>query len=171
MSIEKNKAENILLKKIPEQSICDELNDFFSHLELIFSPIDKIDTITNSLSKWPLELNVVSNPTANRLILVGDSAHSIHPLAGQGFNLSIEDCISSINAIKNSLKFGNDLGDLNILKDYKKDRLPKTLAMTSMTDFLFYGFTSDSDFLQSVLSTGMKAVSYTHLTLPTTPYV
>ena len=158
LSIEKNKAESILLKKIPEQSICDELNGFFSHLELTFSPIDKIDTITNSLSKWPLELNVVSNPTANRLILVGDSAHSIHPLAGQGFNLSIEDCISSINAIKNSLKFGNDLGDLNILKDYRKDRLPKTLAMTSLTDFLFYGFTSDSDFLQSVLSTGMKVV-------------
>jgi 2-polyprenyl-6-methoxyphenol hydroxylase-like FAD-dependent oxidoreductase len=101
----------------------------------------------------------VSNPTANRLILVGDSAHSIHPLAGQGFNLSIEDCISSINAIKNSLKFGNDLGDLNILKNYKKDRLPKTLAMTSITDFLFYGFTSDSVFLQSVLSKGMKVVN------------
>ena len=92
------------------------------------------------------------------LLILGEGLHSVHPLAGQGFNLSIDDCISSINAIKNSLKFGNDLGDLNILKDYKKDRLPKTLAMTSMTDFLFYGFTSDSDFLQSVLSTGMKVV-------------
>ena len=163
LSVDKKKGESILLKKVPEKIICDELNDFFSHLELTFSPINEIIDNTNNLSKWPLDLNFVTNPTANRLILLGDAAHSIHPLAGQGFNLSIEDCISSINAIKNSLKFGNDLGDFKILNDYKINRLPKTLAMTSITDLLFYGFTSDSAFLQSMLSKGMKAVDKSEL--------
>ena len=64
-----------------------------------------------------------------------------------------------INAIKNSLKFGNDLGDVNILEDYKKERLPHTLAMTAVTDFLFYGFTSDSNYLQSILSEGMEKMN------------
>ena len=119
-------------------------------------PIDEIGFKTNNLSKWPLDLNLVTNPTATRLILIGDSAHSIHPLAGQGLNLTIEDCVTVINAIKNSLKFGNDLGDINILEDYKKERLPNTLAMTAVTDFLFYGFTSNSNYLQSILSEGME---------------
>ncbi len=158
LSVESKMADKILLKKIPEEMICSELNDFFSHLELTFSPIIEIDENSKKLSRWSLDLNFVPNPTANRLILIGDSAHSIHPLAGQGFNLSIEDCISSINAIKKSLKFGNDLGDWNILENYTKDRLPNTLAMSTITDFLFYSFSSDSDFLQSMMSKGMKAI-------------
>ena len=127
-------------------------------MQLIFKPLDQIENTINKLSEWPLDLNLVINPTANRIILVGDAAHSIHPLAGQGLNLTIEDCVTVLNAIKNSLKFGNDLGDINILENYKKERLPHTLAMTAATDFLFYGFTSDSNYLKSILSEGMEKI-------------
>jgi hypothetical protein len=41
---------------------------------------------------------------------------------------------------------------------YKKERLPHTLAMTAATDFLFYGFTSDSNYLKSILSEGMEKI-------------
>ena len=156
LSVEKNKAKQILSLDNPELFICNELNDFFEDLQLTFKPLDQIENTINKLSKWSLDLNLVINPTANRIILVGDAAHSIHPLAGQGLNLTIEDCVTVINAIKNSLKFGNDLGDTNILEHYKKKRLPNTLAMTAVTDFLFYGFTSDSNYLQSILSEGME---------------
>jgi 2-polyprenyl-6-methoxyphenol hydroxylase-like FAD-dependent oxidoreductase len=105
----------------PELFICNELNDFFEDLQLTFKPLDQIENTINKLSKWSLDLNLVINPTSNRIILVGDAAHSIHPLAGQGLNLTIQDCVTVINAIKNSLKFGNDLGDINILEDYKND--------------------------------------------------
>jgi len=156
LSVEKNKAKQILSLDNPELFICNELNDFFEDLQLTFKPLDQIENTINKLSKWSLDLNLVINPTANRIILVGDAAHSIHPLAGQGLNLTIEDCVTVKNAIKNSLKFGNDLGDINILEDYKKERLPNTIAMTAVTDFLFYGFTSDSNYLQSILSEGME---------------
>jgi len=158
LSVEKNKAQQILSLDNPELFICNELNDFFEHLQLIFKPLDQIENTINKLSEWPLDLNLVINPTANRIILVGDAAHSIHPLAGQGLNLTIEDCVTVLNAIKNSLKFGNDLGDINILENYKKERLPHTLAMTAATDFLFYGFTSDSNYLKSILSEGMEKI-------------
>jgi len=158
LSVEKNKAQQILSSDNPEMFICNELNDFFEHLQLTFKPLDQIENTINKLSEWSLDLNLVINPTANRIILVGDAAHSIHPLAGQGLNLTIEDCLTVINSIKNSLKLGNDLGDINILENYKKDRLPHTLAMTVATDFLFYAFTSDSNYLKSILSEGMEKI-------------
>ncbi|MDA0764237.1 MAG: FAD-dependent monooxygenase [Proteobacteria bacterium] len=159
LSVNKNKAQKILASPNPENFICHELNNFFIDLNLTFSPLEQVENNNYKLSQWPLNLNLILNPTSNRIILLGDAAHSIHPLAGQGLNLSIEDCVSSINAIKNNIKFGSDLGDLNVMEYYKKERLPNTLAMTAITDFLFYGFTSDSEYLQSILSKGMKEIN------------
>ncbi|MDC0457592.1 FAD-dependent monooxygenase [Alphaproteobacteria bacterium] len=163
LSIEKNKCETILSKDYPEKYICEKLDMFFSSLNLNFKPIKKIGNINNELSSWPLNLNFIINPTTQRAILIGDAAHSLHPLAGQGLNLAIRDCVSVINSIEKSLKFGNDLGDNSILESYKKDRLPNTIAMTAITDFLFYGFTSNSNALQTVLSKGMETLNKSEL--------
>jgi hypothetical protein len=59
--------------------------------------------------------------------------------------------------------FGNDLGDISILNSYKRDRLSKTIAMTAITDFLFYGFTSNSIVTQTILSKGMETLNRTNL--------
>ena len=160
-SIEKVKLNNILSQKKPEAYLCQNLNDFFKDKELSFKPIEKIQNIKNKLSIWDLDLNLVTDPTAERAILIGDAAHSIHPLAGQGLNLSLRDCVSVTKAIKNSLQFGNDLGDQAILEFYRKDRLPHTLAMTAFTDFLFYGFSSTSVKTKSFLSKGMENLNKT----------
>ncbi len=162
-SIEKVECEKILSKENPEYFICNELNKFFSHIDLNFSPIKKINKIENKLSYWDLNLNLVLNPTSSRAILIGDAAHSIHPLAGQGLNLSLRDCVSTLKAIKNCFKFGNDLGDKSILKFYKRERLPRTFSMTAFTDFMFFGFTSTSEKTQSLLTSGMENLNKTKL--------
>ena len=95
--------------------------------------------------------------------MIGDAAHSIHPLAGQGLNLALRDCSSVIKSLENNLKFGNDLGDTSILNFYKEDRLPKTIAMTAITDFLFYGFTSKSKKTRSLLTKGMETLNQSDL--------
>ena len=125
--------------------------------------INKINKIENKLSFWDLDLNLVLDPTSTRAILIGDAAHSIHPLAGQGLNLSLRDCVSTLNAIKNCLKFGRDLGDKSILKFYKNERLPRTISMTAFTDFMFFGFTSTSEKTQSLLTKGMENLNKTKL--------
>ena len=157
LSVEETRYKNILSTDNPEEYICENLNNFFSNLN--FKPIKKIGGINNKLSSWPLNLNFIINPTAKRAILIGDAAHSLHPLAGQGLNLAMRDCVSVIHSIEKSLKFGNDLGDISILDSYKKDRLPKTIAMTAITDFLFYGFTSNSNIAQTILSKGMETLN------------
>ena len=162
-SIEKVECEKILSKENPEYFICSELNKFFSNIDLNFSPIKKINKIENKLSYWDLNLNLVLNPTSSRAILIGDAAHSIHPLAGQGLNLSLRDCVSTLNAIKNCLKFGHDLGDKSILKFYKNERLPRTISMTAFTDFMFFGFTSTSEKTQSLLTKGIENLNKTKL--------
>ena len=162
-SIEKVECKKILSKENPEYFICNELNKFFSHIDLNFSPIKKINKIENKLSFWDLNLNLVLNPTSSRAILIGDAAHSIHPLAGQGLNLSLRDCVSALNAIENCLKFGNDLGDESILEFYKKERLPKNISMTAFTDLMFFGFTSTSNKTQSLLTKGMENLNKTNL--------
>jgi len=158
-SIEKLKLNSILSQQKLETFLCHNLNDFFVRKELSFMPIEKIQNIKNKLSVWDLDLNLVINPTTKRAILIGDAAHSIHPLAGQGLNLALRDCVSVIKAINSSFQFGNDLGDQAILEFYRKDRLPHTLSMTAFTDFLFYGFTSTSVKTKSFLSKGMEKLN------------
>jgi len=162
-SIEKVKCKKILSKENPEYLICSELNKFFLHNDFNFSPIKKINNIKNKLSYWNLDLNLVLDPTSSRAILIGDAAHSIHPLAGQGLNLSLRDCVTVLNALENSLKLGNDLGDKSILEFYKSERLPKTISMTAFTDFMFYGFTSTTKQTQSLLTKGMEGLNKTNL--------
>ena len=163
LSIEKIKFNNLLSKDNPEYFICNELNKFFTNIELNYRPIKKINNIENKLSYWDLNLNLILNPTSSRAVLIGDAAHSIHPLAGQGLNLSLRDCVSALKAIENCLNFGNDLGDKSILKLYKSERLPKTISMTIFTDLMFYGFTETSNKTQTLLTNGMKNLNKTNL--------
>lgn len=162
-SIEKNKLQNLLYKNNLEEYVCNNLNEFFLEYDLSFKSIKNINGIKNKLSTWDLDLNLVINPTAERTILIGDAAHSIHPLAGQGLNLALRDCVSVIKAIQKSSEFGNDLGDQAIIDFYKKDRLPQTLSMTAFTDFLFYGFTSRSAKTKKILNKGMENLNKSNL--------
>ena len=162
-SIEESRYKQILSKTKPEKYICNHLNNFFSRIHLKFEPLTKVNQINKKLSSWKLDLNFIVNPTAYRTILIGDAAHSVHPLAGQGLNLALRDCSSVLKSLENNLKFGQDLGDYSILNFYKKDRLPKTMAITAITDFLFYGFTSTSNQTQSFLTKGMETLNKSNL--------
>ena len=64
LSIEKIKFNNLLSKDNPEYFICNELNKFFTHIDVNFRPIKKINNIENKLSYWDLNLNLVLNPTS-----------------------------------------------------------------------------------------------------------
>ena len=71
-----------------------------------------IDVEDGSRAAFPLKLNHVDEYTAPRVALVGDAAHTVHPLAGQGLNLGLADVKSLCSVIREALSLGNDIGKI-----------------------------------------------------------
>lgn len=85
---------------------------------------------------WSLRLRHAIRPYGPRLALVGDAAHAIHPLAGQGFNLAIGDMTGLAAALDWAEQSGSDPGSTAVLARYARGRLVETAAMTLATDGL-----------------------------------
>lgn len=83
---------------------------------------------------FPLNFSQASAYTAQRCALVGDAAHSIHPQAGQGLNLGIQDAMTLSDNIVRTLKTGGDIGNAAMLRDYEQERYVKNLGMMSLVD-------------------------------------
>jgi 2-octaprenylphenol hydroxylase len=74
--------------------------------------------------------------TAPRVALLGDAAHTVHPLAGQGMNLGILDAASIAAVVEDALLAGEDVGDLKVLRRYERQRKGDNLAMLAAFDGL-----------------------------------
>ncbi|MGC6485007.1 MAG: FAD-dependent oxidoreductase [Candidatus Puniceispirillales bacterium] len=85
---------------------------------------------------WPLTLNHAIRPLAERLVLVGDAAHAIHPLAGQGFNLAMGDIKALADSLDWARDHGSDPGSASVLSRYGRGRFAEVAAMTMATDGL-----------------------------------
>jgi 2-octaprenylphenol hydroxylase len=68
--------------------------------------------------------------------LVGDAAHIVHPLAGQGMNMGFLDAVEIVDVIENALNKGEDPGDLRILRRYERNRKGENLKMLLALDGL-----------------------------------
>ena len=75
---------------------------------------------------------------------MGDSAHTIHPLAGQGLNLGISDVTELTHLILKAQRYGDGLSDLNILQAYSKRRQPDSYKMIGLMEAFKRGFGSES---------------------------
>ena len=85
--------------------------------------------VDNFKALFPLELTMPKSMIENRFILIGDSAHSIHPIAGQGFNLTIRDIKSFVEECHKRKSLGLDIGSKIFLKIFERKR---TLDITSL---------------------------------------
>lgn len=85
---------------------------------------------------YPLTLVLAHRATAPRLVLVGDAAHRIHPIAGQGYNLGIRDVAVLAQVLGDARRLGLDPGDAVALDDYVRRRRADTLSLIAVTDGL-----------------------------------
>jgi 2-octaprenyl-6-methoxyphenol hydroxylase len=93
-----------------------------------------------------------------RLVLVGDAAHGIHPIAGQGLNLGFRDVIALSEALITAHHGGGDLGAPQVLAGYQRARRGANLTMLAATDGLDRLFSSDSRLLRTVRDIGIGTV-------------
>lgn len=87
-------------------------------------------------SHYPLGFHHAANITARRLALVGDAAHGIHPIAGQGLNLGFRDVAALTQVIVEGMRLGLDPGDPALLARYERWRSLDTLMVAAATDGL-----------------------------------
>lgn len=107
---------------------------------------------------YPLSAMVVHGMTAPRLALVGDAAHGIHPIAGQGLNLGFQDVGPLADAVIDAVAAGEDPGGEAVLRRYRAARGPAVAAMTAMTDGLDRLFSNDIAPVRLARDLGIAAV-------------
>ena len=96
--------------------------------------------------------------TAERLALVGDAAHGIHPIAGQGLNLGLRDAIVLSGLLCSAVSAGTDPGDPALLARYQALRRPANLLMLGATHALDRLFSTDSGLVRAVRDLGIAGV-------------
>jgi 2-octaprenyl-6-methoxyphenol hydroxylase len=95
---------------------------------------------------------------AERIALIGDAAHVIHPIAGQGLNMGLKDVAALAEVIVDAVRLGLDPGSLAVLDRYQRWRRFDTMAMAVATDGLNRLFSNRSDVLRLVRDVGLGLV-------------
>ena len=115
-------------------------------------------TLAGPRRAYPLGLWVARSFVAERLALIGDAAHVIHPIAGQGLNMGLRDVAALAEAVVDAARLGLDPGDATVLERYQRWRRFDTLAMGVSTDSLNRLFSNRSDVLRLVRDVGLGIV-------------
>ncbi len=98
---------------------------------------------------FPLSAHLNSRFFENRIIYIGDSAHSFHPIAGQGWNLGMQDVESLYNLVKKYNSLGIELGDEMFCKEFQKNNFFKAYRLYQITDKVDSVFKLDNTILNN----------------------
>jgi len=107
---------------------------------------------------WPLELHLARKYVATRFALVGDAAHGVHPLAGQGLNLGLRDVAALTEVIAEGVRLGFDAGDAQALARYERWRRFDSAVSAATFDAINRLFASDATLVRSVREAGLGIV-------------
>lgn len=134
---------------LSDDALASELQSYFG---------DILGKTTPFGNRWlfPLDAKVVKSYCAERLILIGDAAHAIHPVAGQGFNLGIRDAYALTTHMVKQRQLGLDYGSTTGLEAYEKSRRADVLSMTSMCHGLVRLFSNDVRTLDHLRKMGLS---------------
>ena len=122
---------------------------------------DFLGPVTPIGPRWtyPLTLLLAERYVATRLALVGEAAHTIHPIAGQGLNLGIRDVAALAELIIDARRLGLDIGDERLLQRYQQWRRFDALALAAVTDGLNRLFSNALPPIQLARDIGLAAVN------------
>jgi len=107
---------------------------------------------------YPLKLTVANTFVAERLALIGDAAHGMHPIAGQGLNAGLRDVAALVDVIDHARQRGEDFASALVLARYQEWRRFDTHILAMATDATNKLFSNDNPLLRAVRDIGMGAV-------------
>ncbi len=107
---------------------------------------------------FPLSYFVARSFIAERMALIGDAAHVIHPIAGQGLNLGLKDVAALAEVVVDAARLGIDIGQTDVLERYQRWRRFDTMAMGIATNSLNFLFSNKSTLLRTVRDIGLGLV-------------
>lgn len=107
---------------------------------------------------YPLTLQLADRAIAERLVLIGDAAHGMHPVAGQGMNMGIRDVAALAEVVIDARRLGLDIGAADVLNRYQRWRRFDNMLMLGLTDVLVRLFSNDVAPLKLARDLGLAAV-------------
>lgn len=108
---------------------------------------------------YPLNLTIANSFIDNRLALVGDAAHGMHPIAGQGLNAGLRDIGALAEVITKATRRGEDIGSQLVLERYQQWRRFDTATLAASTDLVNKLFSNDNPLLRLGRDIGMGVVN------------
>lgn len=145
------RAQAARIAALPDDEFRTELERRFGlHLGEV-TPLDKPRA-------FPLGYFVARSFIGERLALIGDAAHVIHPIAGQGLNMGLKDVAALAEVVADAARLGLDFGEQGVLERYQRWRRFDTVAMGVATNALNGLFSNESALLRSVRDIGLGLV-------------
>ncbi len=142
----------------PAMMALDE-RDFTAELALRFGDYLGALHVVGPRFSYPLALSHADSYIARRLALAGDSAHAMHPIAGQGFNLGLRDVAALAEVVMDAARLGIDIGSTAVLERYERWRRFDNALMLAVTDGLNRLFSNDIGPLRLARDVGLAMVN------------
>jgi 2-octaprenyl-6-methoxyphenol hydroxylase len=108
---------------------------------------------------YPLSLQMAERMYVDRIALLGDAAHAVHPIAGQGLNLGLKDAAALAEVLADAARLGEDIGSAAVLERYARWRRFDNAALAAATDVFNRLFSNDNPLVRLARGAGMAAVN------------
>ncbi len=132
---------------------------FEAHLRRRFGPFLGGVKVSGPRFTYPLSLQLADRMTAQRVALLGDAAHAVHPIAGQGLNLGLKDVAALAEVLVEAARLGEDLGSTAVLDRYARWRSVDNLGVALATDVFTRLFSNDNPVVRATRDAGMALVN------------